>query len=536
MTATSLGYQVDQYSLAQSFYVNQENGIFVTKIQLFFQQQVGVTNILPVLLELRPMVNGFPSSSTLIPGSEVVVKAANINVSANASTATDFTFDEPIFLKGLTDYCFVVATNTKDYKLFASQGDSFVIGSSSQERISKQQTNGSLFFSQNAATFTPAQDTDLAFKIKQAAFKSHLTGTITLKNTTMPQKLLDPDPITTTNGSPIVTIKHLNHGFQPRDYVNIKTNLSGGNVGGLDSATLSGQHRVLDSSIDHTGFIINVGTNATSSATGGGTTVLADKNMRYSILHPNVATLVPNQTGYSAGIKLTSSRNFIDVSPNNAATTRYTKDTTFSTIGLNVDNQSDTPLAILNSHTEDSAGITGGSAVLQLSIGSADSNVSPMIDLQRASITTIGFQIDKQAQTSTTGFNVPINYVDESSATGGSSASKHITSPILLAEPAVGLKIILSANRPSTSDFQLWFRTATSDQILADQPFVLQAEESNTASDDNPSVFADYEFLPGGIGGDLIAFTQFQLKIVMRSTDFAKVPTIRSLRVIALST
>ena len=98
MTTTSQNYEVDQYSLAQSFFVGRENGIFATKIELFFQQQAGVTNTLPVQLELRSMVNGFPSAVTSIPGSEVTVTASNINVSTDASAATNFEFDIYIFL------------------------------------------------------------------------------------------------------------------------------------------------------------------------------------------------------------------------------------------------------------------------------------------------------------------------------------------------------------------------------------------------------------------------------------------------------
>ena len=147
MAATSLAYEVDKYSLAQSFYVDEENGIYITKILLYFQN-IGKSPKLPVQLELRPMVNGFPSSANMIPGSEVVVKSSDIKVSTDASAHTNFEFEEPIFLNGLTDYCFVVASNTADYKLFAAQGDTFVIGST-EERISTQQTNGSLFFCHN---------------------------------------------------------------------------------------------------------------------------------------------------------------------------------------------------------------------------------------------------------------------------------------------------------------------------------------------------------------------------------------------------
>ncbi len=549
MTTTSLAYEVDKYSLAQSFYVDEENGIFITKILLYFKD-IGKSPKLPVQLELRPMVNGFPSSSSIIPGSEIVVKAADIVTSTEDlysadTTHTNFEFEEPIFLTGLRDYCFVVATNTSDYQIFASTGDQFKLNSQ-EERISKQQSNGSLFFSQNAATFTPAQDTDLAFKIKRARFK-HTTAIATLKNTSVPQVLLDPDPISFDSGSTILTINHPNHGFQPQDIVNINLN-GGGAVGGIPEATINGAHRIVadskvlmkgDSSVDFSGFKIDVFDSAIGFGTAGGSAVLCDKNIPYSIAHPNVEALIPNATGISAGIKATSTLNFTDENYGDSdRSNRYSKDTEFSFLALNTDNDSKTPFVILNNSVADSAGLlTDGSLQLQIGMGTSDSNVAPMIDLQRTSFTAIGFQIDDQNKVvGSETKSVPINFVDETRSTGGSSASKHITAPITLDAEAVGLKVMLAANRPEKTAFDLYFRTSKSDEVLSDQPFVLQAEETNNPIDNNADVFRDYEYLIGGIGGDLVPFVNFQIKIVMRSSNVAVAPTLQSLRVIAMST
>lgn len=545
MAATSLAYEVDKYSLAQSFYVDEENGIFITKILLYFQN-IGKSPKLPVQLELRPMVNGFPSSSTMIPGSEVVVKSANITVSTDASSHTNFEFDEPIFLNGLTDYCFVVASNTADYKLFAAQGDTFVLGST-EERISKQQTNGSLFFSQNAATFTAAQDTDLSFKIKRARFK-HTSAVATLKNTSVPQILLDPNPISFDSGSSVLTINHPNHGFQPNDRVAINLN-GGGAVGGIPEATINGVQKIVahgssgfkgDSSVDFSGFKIDVGTTAIGFGTAGGNAVLCDKNIPYSIAHPNVEVLLPNATVISAGIKPTVTKNLIETNyGNTTATNRYSKDASFSSLSLNTDNESQTPFVILNNSVADSASLSAdGTVQVQVTMATDDSNVAPMIDLQRTSFTAISFQVDDQAKVvgSSTTQTVPINFVDETRAAGSSSASKHITAPIQLEEEAVGLKIMLAANRPEGTSFGLFFRTAKTDELLSDQPFVLQAEATNNPIDNDRGTFRDYEYLAGGTGGDLVPFTQFQIKMVIKSTNIAVAPTFQSLRVIAMTT
>jgi hypothetical protein len=50
------------------------------------------------------------------------------------------------------------------------------------------------------------------------------------------------------------------------------------------------------------------------------------------------------------------------------------------------------------------------------------------------------------------------------------------------------------------------------------------------------NVYREYEYLLGGQAGNLTPFEQFQLKIVMRSTNQAKVPVFKDLRTIALAT
>ena len=168
-------------------------------------------------------------------------------------------------------------------------------------------------------------------------------------------------------------------------------------------------------------------------------------------------------------------------------------------------------------------------------MATADSNVAPVIDLQRTSISLVNNLIDKQDSSSTSGFNVPLTYIDETSATGGSSAAKHLTKVVTLENDAVGLKVLLTANRPNGTDFLLYFRTGTGDEVLNEKPFTLQAPETTLPTDENTQVFRDYRYLIGGQNGVLPAFTKFQVKIVFRSISSAKVPRIRDLRIIALS-
>jgi hypothetical protein len=161
--------------------------------------------------------------------------------------------------------------------------------------------------------------------------------------------------------------------------------------------------------------------------------------------------------------------------------------------------------------------------------------VSPVVDMSRASLATVSHRIDKQASSITSGFNVPLNYADETNSENGSHLSKHITTPIVLNEDAVGLKVLISANRPSVADFLVYYKVAGDGDVLKDQAWTLVDKENEIASDDNPKIFREYTYLVGGDGGDLDAFSEFQLKIVMRSTNSSKVPTIGNLRAIAMA-
>ena len=103
------------------------------------------------------------------------------------------------------------------------------------------------------------------------------------------------------------------------------------------------------------------------------------------------------------------------------------------------------------------------SVEFKIDLSTIRADVSPIVDAQRSSLTTMHNNIDNQvASGATVGQeNVPINYVAETNAFGGSALAKHMTSVQSLEEPAVGLKVIVAALRPNGADFDLYFRTAT---------------------------------------------------------------------------
>ena len=96
-------------------------------------------------------------------------------------------------------------------------------------------------------------------------------------------------------------------------------------------------------------------------------------------------------------------------------------------------------------------------------------------------------------------------------------------------------RVLLEANVPEAGDFQLYFRTATGDEIVTEKNYTLVTSENTLPKDANSNVYREYRYLIGGQGGDLAAFTKYQLKIVMQSTNQALIPKFQSLRAIALS-
>ena len=170
-----------------------------------------------------------------------------------------------------------------------------------------------------------------------------------------------------------------------------------------------------------------------------------------------------------------------------------------------------------------------------------DSRVSPVIDMQRAGLTLVGNLIDKQDSAATNGFNVPISWVDERHPFAGTHLAKHVTIPVTLEQDAIGLKIILAANRHPSTDFDVYYKTTDAESGLLNSSWVPAYSDNTMPTDTNPSIYREYRYTIGGFGDtnntggtDLTAFRKFQVKIVFKSTNSAKVPIVRDLRVIAV--
>ena len=514
-----------EQGLAQSIYTTRREGVYLTSIDLYFSEK---DSTLPVFLEMRPMENGVPSSEFIFPNSTVTVPAASITTSSDASAATKFTFPEPIYLLGDYEYAFVVYSQSKKHKLFVSKIGEFVLGST-ETRITSQPYSGSLFLSQNLSTWTADQNKDLKFDAYMASFRSSTNTFATLHNSSVAVELLPVDPFEIESDGSTVTVTHNDHGFQVNDEVTIASSGafdSSSTLGGINGASILGTRTI--TAVDFTGYQFEADSASSFREIGGGNNVTATRNILFDSFFLNVNSLVPNGTSIDYQAKFTSGKSFA------GSETPYSKDTSFVDIANLRASRISTPKVIANSSIEASE---LGSGVYSFDIKANYTGqlaVAPYIDLQTTNLQTQRNIIDRQDSAATVGFNVPLNFVAETTPRDGSAAAKHVTSTVNLAEDAVGLKIFLAANRPPDADFQVYYKIGVDDTNFETTNWTLVEPETNLAPDDDPTVFREYEYLAGGEGGNLPAFTKFKLKIVMRSKNQAKPPLFRDMRVIAL--
>ena len=146
-----------------------------------------------------------------MPFGRKVLDSSEVNVSDDATVATTFTFDSPVFLKPNVEYCFVVQTHSLDYLMWLSELGQLDV-SGSNRVVSKQPSLGVLFKSQNNRAWTSTPMQDAKFTLYRADFSTS-AGNLTLHNTGLDAKRLKPNPITLTNSSTIAIVKHEDHGM-----------------------------------------------------------------------------------------------------------------------------------------------------------------------------------------------------------------------------------------------------------------------------------------------------------------------------------
>ena len=175
-TTQSWGFNRWGDPLAQTVQIEDPEGVFITRVDLFFRSRDDMN--IPFIFQIRATENGAPIQ-TVLPNSEVTLSPSEIQLSADGSVATPIEFESPVFLEGGNrEYALTLLSSSTKYAVYISRvGENDLI---TEAYVSQQPYLGSLFKSQNASIWEPSQWEDLKFTLYRADFLT--SGTFDLYN------------------------------------------------------------------------------------------------------------------------------------------------------------------------------------------------------------------------------------------------------------------------------------------------------------------------------------------------------------------
>lgn len=425
--------------LAQTFLIEQKGGCFLTKVDVFFATK---DEKIPVTLELREVVNGYPGKRVL-PFSRVTLKPEQVSISANTvtldgvsvnkyDTATTFTFPSPVYVQEGTEYAIVLASDSNAYKVWISQVGDTMPGTA--RTISEQPYLGSLFKSQNASTWTADQTQDLKFVLYRAKFDTSVVANVEYVNDVIPSQRLDIDPFETRNGQTKVRVWHRDHGMPAGSRVTISGVAAA--VNNVPAAQLNTTHIISDVDLDS--YVVTVATAANASGYGGGTVVRATRNIQYDAVQPAVQIQRFSETPVDFGIKTTTGK-----SVDSTTQTAYVQESTFTGVLANENNYFSAPRMIASEINENLSLGGNKSVTMNVTFSSTNNALSPILDTHRTSMIVINNKVNKPTET-----NVNVTGLDDN---------------VLL---SAGTGVTISGNQITTSTQNAVFKSATVGKYL----------------------------------------------------------------------
>lgn len=183
--------------LAQSFLVDSlvyPQGLYISSVDLYFRTK---SSTVPVTLELRKMVNGYPEAVSTISFGTTQLFPENIGISEDAATSTKFTFSSPVYLEP-GEYCYVLMSNSNEYEVWVAEMGKTILNTN--QRMTQQPYAGSLFKSQNSTTWTATQEMDMKFILNRCQFETSGSAVFSIAD---PYKYATT--FNTVSGNPLVT-------------------------------------------------------------------------------------------------------------------------------------------------------------------------------------------------------------------------------------------------------------------------------------------------------------------------------------------
>lgn len=506
--------------LAQSFYVDNNiypNGVFITSIRVCFASK---DNNIPVTLQLRPMVNGYPSSSTIIPFSQVTLAPNQVNTSIapnldTPATYTEFFFSAPVNLQPGHEYAIVMISNSNNYNVYsAAVGDTYL---GSTRIVSAPPYMGVLFKSQNSSTWTPSQGEALMFRVTKAQFNITNPLIATFNNPVFNANSFYSRPISNseiymdvmyvTNNDQNMSPTSLGYGF--RGTANIGRSLDSGYTTVIPNTNYFFNSRYVTTPAGNTFFLQSTGASISQDVSP-----IID-SQRYSVI--GVGNIINAGGVQNTNITLLNGG-----------------------LGYNIANTN-----IIN--------VTGGGGGgAQLQIGSVNANGTITSITVSPGGSGSGYFATPNTSVIASGYtptqNASFVIAGESNASGGNIVGRYITRMATLApgQDAGDINVYIDANVPQNTNIFVYYKimSRSDTDTFANKPWTPMSLVGTQVNSNSPNVYPENRYV-GSLDsfgnpinhvsyGGYNTFAYFAVKIDMISNNPTVVPTMQNLRIYSL--
>lgn len=507
--------------LAQTILIDQKNhpsGVQVTGIRLLVRS---ADPIVPLQVQLRPVVNGFPHSSSVIPGSDITINPENVVVCSeealsaknalgenpldDATLYTQVNFSGPVFLQQGMEYAIVLMANSIKYRVYVSRMGETLLGTN--RIISEQPYLGVLFKSQNSSTWTPVQEEDLTFRMLYANYDTTVSANVEFK-------------LSASNG--------------------ITNNIA------MDTYYVSSKNLVLP----NTSIAAMAATRTATGVREENVTIPLDENIYFD---DTLGRRVASSDTSSFKLRLLLSSQNQDVSPvvDLDSISLLAIQNLVNNLGL--DNTSITVVSSSNNwYTAANLSVTisgggGSGANAYIANTQIDSNnhvlANVVVDVPGSGYTTAPNVTISGNNT----ISANLVCVGEDHSSGGPAYARYITRKVTLTDgmDAGDFRVYFNAYKPSTSNIYVYYKILSADDtdIFDNKGYKLMTiiQGYNNVSL-NQNDIKDFVAAPGSSNiaddrvqyGSFTSFKYFAIKVVMTATDTTKVPRISNFRVVAL--
>ena len=434
---------------------------------------------MPVTLQLRPVINEVPSSSQIIPFSEVILDASDTTANSTApsaatsSTFTRFTFESPVYLYP-DEYAIVLTTPSDAYSVHvANLGET--VKNTTDTKVSQQPFVASFYQPQNSSVWQANVEKQMMFKVNRCEFD---TGTHSV---------------------------YLSSNAEP-----LSGNTSGINfdVFKLSTSELTFSNTSIEyafKGIDSSKTVASAA-NRTAQIDASFTAFSANKNITLSTQKKTVAAVS------TTGLNAFAANNYYLRATMSTTDSKVSPAIDLSRINLiTVENQvnlgslANSDLVITNGGTNYSSPVLTISAPTSGTTATATATLTSNV-ITGVTVTNGGSgyyetpTVTITDSVSGTESGAAITVQSELNASGGNAKTRYITRRINLEDgfDAQDIRVILNAYKPKDTDIKVYFRVLNAEDPgdFEDKPYVLMTQETDAnLISANESVINQYSFV-----------------------------------------